>query len=56
VYRPIATAIELSSKARLKTLDLLHVAYAKLMKEEGEPIEGILTADTGFEKAGELLK
>lgn len=56
VYRPVAVAIELSSKARLKTLDLLHVAYAKLMKEEGESIEEILTADTDFEKAGELLK
>jgi len=53
---PVALAIELSSRARLKTLDLLHLAYAKAMKEGGDPIDMILTADAGFEKAKELLK
>ncbi len=56
VHVPVASAIGLSSKARLKTLDLLHIAYAKAMIEEGEPIEELLTADTDFGRARELLE
>jgi len=56
VHRPIATAIELSPLLALRTLDLLHAAYAKLIKEEGEPIQRLVTADRGFEKAREKLR
>ena len=56
VYNPLATAIELSPKLRLKTLDLLHIAYVKLLKDEGEPIHKLITADTDFEEAREYLE
>ncbi len=56
VQKPIATAIELAPRARLRTLDLLHIAYAKLIKDEGEPIQRIITADSNFEKTREMLK
>ncbi|MEM3945463.1 MAG: PIN domain-containing protein, partial [Candidatus Micrarchaeia archaeon] len=32
VYFPIATAITISRRLRLKTLDLLHIAYIRLLK------------------------
>lgn len=56
VYRPIATAIELSSPLRLKALDLLHVAYAKLLKDGGEAIQRLVTADKDFGKMREALR
>lgn len=56
VYRPIATAVELAPRAKLRTLDLLHVAYVKLMKNGGEPIRKLVTADSDFKKARRLLK
>jgi len=56
IYKPIAMAVELSTQVKLRTLDLLHVAYAILLKEEGEPILKLITADHDFEKARETLK
>ncbi len=56
VYKPIATALELAPTLRLKTLDLLHIAYAKLLKEEGEPIHALVTADKEFERAKKHLR
>ena len=56
VCRPVATAMKLSPLLRLRTLDLLHVAYAKLIKDDGEPIQKLVTADKDFEKAREELK
>ncbi|WP_148681987.1 PIN domain-containing protein [Thermofilum adornatum] len=35
-YLPLALAIELSSKVRLKILDLLHLAYIAALKEQGK--------------------
>jgi hypothetical protein len=35
LYTPFATALELSSKLRLKALDLLHLAYVKALIEQG---------------------
>ena len=35
-YLPLAIAIELSSKVRLKTLGLLHLAYIAALKEQGK--------------------
>jgi len=56
IYKPIITAVEISPALKLKTLDLLHISYIKLLKEEGEPIYKLITADTEFEKAEEYLK
>jgi len=56
MYAPIATAMELSVALKLKTLDLLHAAYVKLLKNEGEPIRTLETADSDFEKAKKQLK
>ena len=56
IYNPLATAIELSPKLRLKTLDLLHIAYVKLLKDEGEPVYKLITADADFEEAREHLE
>ena len=47
-YKPLAYAIELAEKIRLRTLDLLHLAYIKVMKEQGLQISTLLTADTDF--------
>jgi len=43
-----ATALSLASSLKLRALDLLHAAYAKLLKEQGEPISAIETADREF--------
>ncbi len=53
---PIATAVELAPNLRLKTLDLLHAAYIKILKETGEPIHTLITADAEFEKASKQLE
>jgi predicted nucleic acid-binding protein len=55
-YKPIAVAVELSPRTKLRTIDLLHVAYAMLLKDEGEPIERLVTLDKDFEKARDTLK
>lgn len=47
-YKPLAYAIELAERLRLRTLDLLHLAYIKAMKERGIWIYTLLTADTDF--------
>jgi hypothetical protein len=44
----MAYAIELTEKLRLKTLDLLHLAYIKAIREQGLWIRTLLTADTDF--------
>jgi len=56
VYAPIATAMELSPKLRLKTLDLLHAAYLKLLKERGEPVDTLVTADEDFKRVEKELR
>ena len=56
MYAPIAVAMELSPKLRLRTLDLLHIAYLKLLKEEGEPINTLMTADEDFKEVEKELK
>ena len=45
---PIAEAMELSMEAQLRTLDLLHLAYAKLLRDSGEGVEVIVTFDENF--------
>jgi len=54
MHAPTAAAVELSGALKLKTLDLLHAAYIKLLKNEGEPIHTLVTADSDFEKAKKL--
>jgi len=44
----MAYAIEPTEKLRLKTLDLLHLAYIKAIREQGLWIHALLTADTDF--------
>ena len=56
VYAPIATAMELSPRLRLKILDLLHAAYLKLLKERGEPIDTLVTADEDFKRVKKELR
>jgi predicted nucleic acid-binding protein len=48
IYNPMAYAIEPTEKLRLKTLDLLHLAYIKAIREQGLWIHALLTADTDF--------
>ena len=52
---PLATAIELSLNLKLKTLNLLRIAYIRLLKEEIGIIDTLVTADTEFEKAENYL-
>ena len=49
-------AIELTERLRLKTLDLLHLAYIKAMKEQGLLINTLLTADTDFKNVEKDLQ
>ena len=56
IYAPVAVATELSSTLRLKTLNLLHVAYVKILKEEGEPIRTLVTADSDFKRIKKELR
>jgi len=50
-YAPIAEAIKLSSKLKLKTLNTLHIAYVKILKNKGQPIRKIITVDKNFKKS-----
>jgi hypothetical protein len=51
IYEPMLIAIELSGILRLKTLDLLHVAYIVILKNRGERISLMVTGDEDFKKA-----
>jgi predicted nucleic acid-binding protein len=55
LYSPFAATIDISSKFKLKTLDLLHLAYLKTLKEQGEEIREIITADYDFEREKEAI-
>lgn len=56
LYNPMRYAIELTERLRLKTLDLLHLAYIKAMKEQGLLINTLLTADTDFKNVEKDLQ
>ena len=43
-----ATTLSFASYLKLKSLNLLHAAYARLLVEQGEPISVIETADREF--------
>jgi len=51
-----SAALSLASSLKLKPLDLLHAAYAKLLKEQGEPISAIETADREFWERREEIR
>ncbi|MEM3390595.1 MAG: PIN domain-containing protein [Thermoproteota archaeon] len=53
VYLPVATAINLSRRLRLKALDLLHIAYIRLLKERGRALNTLITADEDFSNIGD---
>ena len=55
-YKPLAYSIELAEKLRLKTLDLLHLAYIKAMNEQGVGIHTLLTADIDFKNREEVIE
>jgi predicted nucleic acid-binding protein len=48
LYKPLAYAIELAERLRLRTLDLLHLAYIKAIRERGIQLSTLLTADMDF--------
>ena len=54
-YLPLAIVIELSSKVRLKTLDLLHLAYIAALEEQGEEMHELVTVDDGFKREDEAI-
>ena len=56
LYPPFATAMDISSKFKLKTLDLLHLAYIKTLMEQGEEINELITVDYDFERERETIK
>lgn len=55
LYSPLAAAVELAPKFKLKTLDLLHLAYIKTLIEQGEEINELITVDEDFEKEKQLI-
>jgi len=56
LHAPIATAIRLSSDFRLKTLDMLHIAYVKLLVDRGVIIDEIITIDEELKASKEALE
>ncbi|KYH37402.1 MAG: twitching motility protein PilT [Candidatus Bathyarchaeota archaeon B24] len=54
--QPMAEALNLSERFRLRTLDLLHLAYVKLLKEMGERIDVLMTADEEFKKMAKEIE
>ena len=56
VYKPIADAVEIASTLNLRTLDLLHISYIKLLREEDEPIHKLITADKDFRAVKDYLE
>jgi predicted nucleic acid-binding protein len=56
LYLPFATAIDISSKFKLKTLDLFHLAYLKILKKQGEEINEFITADYDFKREKENIE
>jgi len=56
LYSPMAFAVTWSTKLRLRTLDIIHLAYVKIMKEEGLSVRNIFTADEEFQKANGITK
>ncbi len=56
MYKPMAEAVELSTQIKLRTLDLLHITYAKLIRDSGEFLQEFVTADTGFKKISGKLE
>ncbi len=56
LYSPMAFAVTWSTKLRLRTLDMIHLAYVKIMKEEGLSVRNIVTADEEFQKAKGITK
>ncbi len=48
VHMVIAKAVELSVKVKLKTLDLLHLAYTLALREKGYPLKEFVTLDDDF--------
>ncbi len=49
-------SLELLPRFKLKTLDLLHIAYIKALKNEGIPINTLATVDKDFAKVEDLLE
>ena len=56
LYKPLAYSIELAEKLRLKTLDLLHLAYIKAMNEQSVGVHTLLTADVDFKNREEDIE
>ncbi len=48
VSRIVAKAVELSVKVKLRTLDLLHLAYMLTLRDEGYPLRELVTLDKDF--------
>ena len=48
LYSPMAVALNLLTKLKLRTLDSLHVAYSKLLKDKGKEIDSLITVDEEF--------
>jgi len=56
LYSPLATAIDISSKFKLKTLDLLHLAYVKTLIEQGEEVNELITIDDDFKRERDTIE
>lgn len=56
LYLPLSLAINMSHIFKLKTLDLLHLAYMKSLMEQGEDIHELVTVDEDFKRVAKLVK
>lgn len=56
VYSVIAKTVELSGKVKLRTLNLLHLAYILILREEGYPLRELVTLDTDFIDKKDLIE
>lgn len=56
VSKPFSKALRLSNYIDLRTLDLLHLAYLDALREQGEDLRELITADEDFAREAEKIE
>ena len=56
VSKPVSRALKLSSTISLGALDLMHLAYIDALRDQGEDLEELLTADEDFSREAEIIE
>jgi len=56
VSKPVSRALKLSSTISLGALDLMRLAYIDTLRDQGEDLEELLTADKYFSREAEKIE